>query len=358
MVDRQGQKKVLTPLFSGNAQGVAWAPKGDEIWFTATNAGSRNVLYAVTINGRLRVVSSQVAQLVVQDIARDGRVLVTATLEYRSKIFTRGPGDSREREFSGLDWSLIRDISPDGKLITFDESGEGAGESPGSYLRDITAPAAVRLGAGQNPMLSADGQSVLAEYNDGTGFMVYPVGPGETRKVPLKGFLIRRLFWHPNAKEVVMEASEPGHGTRIYRVALTGGTPRAISPEGVTTNRSGCSPDGQYIPGLPPVGGKLTLYRLDGGEPREIAGILPAEWTAGWSTDGKALFLYRRGQVPAKVYRLDITSGRREFIREIAPADRAGVNAAFTIRVTPDGKTYGYSSSQMLHELHIIEGLK
>jgi hypothetical protein len=157
MIDRRGQKKVLTPTFSGNAQGLAWSPKGDEVWFTATNAGSRNVLYAVTLNGRQRVVSSQVAQLVVEDIARDGRVLVTATLEYRSKLFARGPGDSRERELSGLDWSLIRDISSDGKLFTYDESGEGAGDSPGSYLRDVSTPAAVRIGTGQGPMLSPDG---------------------------------------------------------------------------------------------------------------------------------------------------------------------------------------------------------
>ena len=100
------------------------------------------------------------------------------------------------------------------------------------------------------------------------------------------------------------------------------------------------------------------LYRLDAGEPREIAGILAGEWAAGWSTDGNALFVYRRGQLPARIYHLDVTTGQREFIREIAPADRAGVNAAFTIRVTPDGKAYGYSSSQMLHELHIVEGLK
>jgi hypothetical protein len=34
------------------------------------------------------------------------------------------------------------------------------------------------------------------------------------------------------------------------------------------------------------------------------------------------------------------------------------VNVASTIKMTPDGKAYAYSISQMLGELHMVEGLK
>jgi hypothetical protein len=54
----------------------------------------------------------------------------------------------------------------------------------------------------------------------------------------------------------------------------------------------------------------------------------------------KALFVYRTGELAAKVMRLDYDTGRRELVREIPPADRAGVSASFEISTTPDGNAY------------------
>jgi hypothetical protein len=102
----------------------------------------------------------------------------------------------------------------------------------------------------------------------------------------------------------------------------------------------------------------MLLYPLEGGEPQVAEGVLPGEWIANWSADGTALFAYRRNELPAKVYRVDRRSGHRELIQQISPADRAGVNVAFNIKMTPDGKAYAYSISQMLGELHMVEGLK
>jgi hypothetical protein len=56
--------------------------------------------------------------------------------------------------------------------------------------------------------------------------------------------------------------------------------------------------------------------------------------------------------------RLDYQTGKRELVREIAPADQAGVNSQFGIVVTPDATAYAYSTVQMLHELYLVDGLK
>jgi Tol biopolymer transport system component len=359
VVDRSGQKKLLTPWYTANIQGLAWSPKGDEIWFTGTKSGARNELRAVTLNGRERSISSEVAQLVLHDIAPDGRVLFAASLEFRSRIFYRGPRDARERELSGLDWSLVRDIAPDGKLITFDESGEGAGGSTYAYVRDVNASAAVKLGPGRYPVLSPDQKWVLTSAVGGQSMAIYPVGVGETRHIPLEGFRVRSAYFHPNGKEVVFIAAETGHGSRIYRMSLAGGAPRPISAEGVTGNRScGPSPDGRYMPGFSNADGTFRLYPLDGGEAREIPGISPDDRLGGWAAGGKALFVHRTGELPAKQMRLDFETGKRDLVREIAPADRAGVSSGLGISVTPDGEAYAYNLVQMLHELHLVEGLK
>jgi serine/threonine protein kinase/Tol biopolymer transport system component len=359
VVDRNGQKKLLSRWYSSNIQGLAWSPKGDEIWFTGTTGGARNELRAVTLAGRERLISSEVAQLVLQDIARDGRVLVAAGLEFRARIFYRGPGDAREREVSGLDWSLVRDISADGKLITFDESGEGAGGTGFAYIRDVNAPAGVKLGPGRVPVLSLDQKWVLTSATDGQSLAIYPVDVGETRHIPLEGFRVRNAFFHPNGQEIILFASEPGHGSRIYRMSIAGGRPRPISAEGVTAV-GGCfvSVDGKYIPGISVSDRRLRLYPLEGGDPREVAGITPDDRVSGWVPGGNDLFVIRTSELPAKLMRLNYETGKRELVREIAPSDRAGVSSGFGIVVTPDAKAYAYSVVQMLHELHLVEGLR
>jgi serine/threonine protein kinase/Tol biopolymer transport system component len=358
VVDRSGQKKLLTSWYSSNIQGLAWSAKGDEIWFTGTKSGARNELRAVTLGGRERLISSEVAQLVLHDIAPDGRVLFAASLEYRTRIFYRGPNDARERELSGLDWSIARDISADGKLIAFDESGEGAGGSAGTYLRDVNATAAVKLGPGRSPTMSVDKRWVVTPAVDGQSLSIYPVGVGETKHVPLEGFRVRNVYFHPNGREFVLFASESGHGARIYRVDLAGGRPQPVSAEGVTGNRAcGPSPDGRYVPGFSVSEGNFRLYPLNGGEPREIAGVTPEDRLDGWVAGSTALFVHHTGELPAKLMRLDYETGKRELVREVAPTDRAGVNSSFGIVVTPDAKAYAYNPSQMLHELHLVEGL-
>ena len=160
LIDLTGRKRVLTPSYGGDAAGLAWSANGKEVWFTAAKVGARDELRAVSLDGHERLISSQIASMTLQDISRDGAVLLTS-LENRRKIFFRGPQDPTERELSWLDWTTLRDISPDGARITFDESGEGVGDSNPFYIRETSGAPAVKLGEGNMAMLSPDGRWVL-----------------------------------------------------------------------------------------------------------------------------------------------------------------------------------------------------
>jgi Tol biopolymer transport system component len=143
-------------------------------------------------------------------------------------------------------------------LITFDESGEGAGGSGFAYIRDVNAPAAVKLGPGRYPLLSGDQQRVIMPAVGGQSLAIYPVGVGAARQIAVRGFRVSNAYFHPNGKEILLIASETGHGSRIYRMGLDGGTPRPISAEGVTLARAaGPSPDGRYLPGFSVSAGKI-----------------------------------------------------------------------------------------------------
>jgi Tol biopolymer transport system component len=106
------------------------------------------------------------------------------------------------------------------------------------------------------------------------------------------------------------------------------------------------------------VNGKGMLYPLAGGEPREIPGWSSEDMWVNWSADGHSAYVYRDEKTSAPVYRLDLATGKREQVATLAPGDPAGVTAVLNVRMTADGKTYGYSFSRELSDLFLVEGVR
>jgi dipeptidyl aminopeptidase/acylaminoacyl peptidase len=223
VIDRSGQKKTLTSKYIA-AQGLAWSPTVDEVWFSAAKAGVRFDLRAVTLRGRERVLLSTPASLILQDVSKDGRVLIT-TADLRMKLLFRGSGDRAERELSWLDWSLLWSLSPDGKYVAFFESGEGAGTAQLSYLRETNGAPAVLLGNGSNPTLSPDEQSVVVYGSDPPTITIYPVGAGQAQQVAVPGFTLAMAGLMPDGKHLWFNGNEPSHGRRYYVTDLNGAKP-------------------------------------------------------------------------------------------------------------------------------------
>jgi len=97
--------------------------------------------------------------------------VLLANAEWRTKAMFRGPSDAQERELSWLDWSLLSDISRDGKMILIEESGEGAGDAGQLFdARDQRARRAVLLGPAASLRLShGSSNTVLASTPDARG---------------------------------------------------------------------------------------------------------------------------------------------------------------------------------------------
>jgi hypothetical protein len=58
------------------------------------------------------------------------------------------------------------------------------------------------------------------------------------------------------------------------------------------------------------------------------------------------------------VFRLDLTKGQRQLVRELSVPDRTGLTGIRYIQMTADAKSYAYTYSRFLSELYLIEGLK
>ncbi|MGE5276412.1 MAG: hypothetical protein ACM3SU_05415, partial [Acidobacteriota bacterium] len=359
VLDLSGKKTTLTGKWASE-HGLAWSPSGDEIWFTATEAGANRSLYAVSLAGKLRVVTRVPGGLKLHDISRSGRVLLTRESP-RVGILGMLQGDSRERDMSFLDYSFAADVSADARSLLFDEEGEAGGANYTVYLRKADGSPPVRLGEGNALALSPDGKwalSILPAPN--SPFRLLPTGTGEHRDLSISGISIEQAAsWFPDGQRILFAGSEAGHRDRLYVQSIEGGAPRAITPEGITAALPGfaISPDGKLVAAIG-ADRKAMLYPVEGGEARPIRGLEEKEFPLRFSADGRSLYLWKRGDVPARVTKLDLESGRREVWKDLLPADPAGVERISNVLVTPDGKGYAYCYARLLSDLFVVEGLK
>jgi hypothetical protein len=60
--------------------------------------------------------------------------------------------------------------------------------------------------------------------------------------------------------------------------------------------------------------------------------------------------------VPFRLEGLDLASGRRVLVREVAPADRTGVFRSTGAALTDDTKSYAYSYDRMRSQLFVVDG--
>ena len=100
------------------------------------------------------------------------------------------------------------------------------------------------------------------------------------------------------------------------------------------------------------------LCPMEGGTPSPIGGMEAGEFPLQWSPDGRFLYIHRGGGFPAKIWKFEIATGRRELLREIAPADFAGVTSIERIFLTKDARTLVYGYEQNLSDLYVVSNLK
>jgi Tol biopolymer transport system component/predicted Ser/Thr protein kinase len=356
VVDQAGNKRTL---FSDctSAQGLAWSPNGDDVWFTCAKLGAARTLYAVTLSGRERLVERVPGVLTLHDIGRDGRVLL-ARDNWRREVAGLSPGENRERDLTWLDWSVPNDLSFDGKTLLFDEEAQGGGPGYSVYLRKTDGSPAVRLGEGRALALSPDQKSVTSSpLSSPAQLVLLPTKAGEPKPLTHDAINHIQARWFPDGKRILFTGSEPGHGARLYVQDLAGGKPQAITPDGMVALAFSLSPDGKVVAAIGP-DQHGYLYPVAGGEPRQILGLEAGYQPVAWSADGRSLYIYRYGQMPAQVYRLELATGQGKLWKQLMPSDPAGVNIISPILVTPDGKSYVYGLRRILSDLYLVEGLK
>lgn len=357
VLDQKGEERTLTPEYE-SVVGVAWSPRGDEIWYTAAATGSGRSLQGVTLSGRTRSVLSIPGDLLLHDIAADGRVLLTAE-SIQVGVMGRGPLDTSERDLSWFDATFLDDLSEDGQWVLLDEQGQMGGPNYSVGMRKLDGSPVIRLGEGGGRAFSPDGKWVVAVVPGAhSRLALLPTGVGrektiETPGIERYGFAVAAVS--ADGQRLFFSGAEGGHGLRTYALDLNGGKPRAITPEGTAFAHMVLSPDGRYLAGQDR-NELLVLFPVGGGASQTVPGSFKGA-PLRWTKDGNSLYV-RIGNLPAKIALVNIASGKNQVIQELTPADPAGLGGIMSVFVSADGKAYAYNYLRRLGTLYVVEGLK
>jgi hypothetical protein len=346
------KEKILSSGWS-TLQGVLWSPAGDEIWFTAASGSAGNPR-AVTLSGKVRTITNVPGGMWLEDMRDKMALMVT----HQRRIGIRGmpPGGKEERELGWFDWSILGDLTPDGRKVLFDEEGHGGGLNYTVFVRGTDGSPPVRIGEGVSLAISPDAKWVITQPAKGGPLGLVPTGAGEARQLTHDKVSYQGVRWLAGGKELLASGIEAGHGVRDYVIDVGNGDSRPITPEGV--GGVAPSPDGRSTAVLGP-DGKWGIWPLDGTGRRPIPGLDSSFRVRGWSPDGESVYAVasRQLQKTGTVYRVNTVTGKMEVWRTFGEGLPAGSLSGGSY-LSGDGGAYVYLYAQTLSQVYAVRGMK
>jgi eukaryotic-like serine/threonine-protein kinase len=360
VVDQGGHIQIRSREW-GSEQGLAWNPNGKEIWFSAAENGNNFNLMAMDLSGKIRTLLNLPVAITLQDIAADGRVLVTLNSKRLAMAFsTLGSKDKQDVDLSWRDWNSARDISRDGKSVLFEDASQAAGPEYAVVVRKVDGTLPVQLGEGSSGGMSPDGKwAISLPVSQAPEVTLLPIGAGQPRSIHVTGL---DHIHHGNARfladgqRIAVNGDETGHVGRCYVVELSSGKARAVTPEGVLCGP--LSPDSRSLVGKASNGSVAAIYLLDGGPPRSVPHLDAAFNAVQWSDDASLLYGYHAGEFPSRIYKVEIATGRETLLQELKPGVPAGIVMVAPVVVSGDGTRFAYSYNQYLSVLWVISGVR
>jgi Tol biopolymer transport system component len=356
IVDLSGRKTALASGLVG-LRGLVWSPDGSEVWYTASNSAPRAgaSLFAAALDGAKRTVLSLPTTWKILDVGRDGRMLFASEMAARH-IELHLPGEPQPRDLSLFDLGTANSLSPDGRSVLITDQGELT-----TWLRRVERPEPVRLGEGEALDFSPDMRSVLSViYGPPSRLTILPIGPGELRTLPNPdGLTISSGSWLPDGKRIVFLGSRGNEPLRGFVQNVDDGTLRPFTEPGVTAGRFWelpVSPDGSRVAILA-ADGRLLLAPVAGGAPVVVPTTVRGDYPVAWTSDGRSLFVAGPSNVPHRVFKIDLATGRRDPWKELQPAHVAGIRLS-QVSVTPDGRSFLHMYSRLLANLYVADGVR
>lgn len=358
VIDLQGHRRVLTKEFE-SIQGLAWYPKENEIWFSASDNAELNSIRAVDMQGRTRRVTAGPVRMHLQDIDEDGQMLLSAE-DIHWQI---GIGDSKSglvQDLSPFAYESIGGLSKDGNMVSLNSFDIAGDASYRLYLQRTDSSTPTLVGHGTATTFSDDEKwlaSVDPAHPD--NLFLIPTGIGETRTLHAPaGRYYAGVSFFPDGKRLLITTVTAGQGPQSAVQEVEGGSVHPIGPvdrfvkSNIMTLFPGPSPDGKYCIESDGKGG-YWLQPVDGGDPRQISGLAGDERIINWHGDSNNVFVTRDDGPNVQVTNLELASGRRTPWMTFSPPDKTALTPNTFLLITPDGAHFAYEAHKIFSTLFI-----
>jgi dipeptidyl aminopeptidase/acylaminoacyl peptidase len=334
--------------------GLAWKPRGDELLVSGARPAELDTLWSLRRGSEPRVLYRSAGNLLLNDVSRDGRVLVTGR-DWRQELELFHVGDKSPTSLEWLDWASVHGLSDDGAAVLSSETGFGAGDQGEIFLRNPSQPAPVKLGPGVAFDLSSDGRLALATRDRRARLWLLPTGPGEPRwtDVPDLDQITGARFFLDGKRLALCGWRQAPSQAHLWVLEIEGAKLRQISPPTGCFDNLAVSRDQRWVASTGP-DGVVTAYPVDAGEPIRANDLGATKRIIGWLQDG-SLLAFDRSSLPVRIRRFDPGSRTSSQYTTLAPADPTGVPLVLAVRVTPDGRTFAFHYRRMSGTLYVLD---
>lgn len=354
VLDRNGHTQDISTGWE-SLEGIAWAPSGKEVWFSAAVSGEQYCIRAATLSGKVRTVYCGMSPAMIDDITPSGRVLVSSHEDKVSMALVKH-GGSEETDLSWLDSSYWPRLSRDGSEVTFTDQSEMAGSNYAVYVRKTDGSPAVRIGEGGFVSdITPDGKwaVVLLPGDPAARVQIVPVGAGQTRVLHWDGIEPLWAVWFPDGRHILLAAN--GHGHRnLYVTDSDGATPKYLTETG---RNFLASSDGQSL--LIEQNGVPVIFSLQTNSAKPITVFHDQEEAIAWTSDPHSVFTQEPTPTGVKIYKVNLESGSHELWQEVKPRDQVGLRRIVEpTAITPDGRSMVYIYANVTAQLYTSDTLR
>ncbi|HEX9148170.1 MAG TPA: hypothetical protein VF958_03325, partial [Thermoanaerobaculia bacterium] len=354
-IDGSGSK-ALTPRFE-RCEGLDWSAKTGEIWFSASGATAQgsSTLWTVSPSGKLRPRHVLPDFFSLQSISAAGdRLLLTSKEERVDLTVRRGAQDPHD--FSWLGWSLVTDISPDGKLALFYDGGPTE-KTMGVWVRPLDGGDATRLGDGYPGKFSPDGKWVIGLTRPLSGppqLVLIPVEAGGIRRLSSAGADVSAPSF-AGLSTLLFVRSEKGV-SEVWRMETDGSGARSLGAQGCGAPTASPSAN-SFVCVEGERREKLVLHLMDKSPGRRLY-ELPKEGEfiyARWNGSGDRIFAVTRDR---RLLTLDSSTGA--LIREdtIPVSGTPGQDRLIAAALDADATIQAYSMIRLSSNLYLASGIR
>jgi WD40 repeat protein len=343
-------KSTRTSAVYPDLAGLAWSPDGKEIWFTAAKTGIIRGIHAMNTAGRERLVYVAPVQLTLQDISKNGDVLVVRNFDSSIISVDHLRGQTPASEIPGYDWPVLGDLSNDGQRIVFGESGEAL-PRPSLFIRSPDDAHIKPLGEAALPAsISPNGSAVLALSNEQCTRVVMFAPDQPSQTLTAANMCVTSVSWLPNGKQFIFAGAKQGQSNRCYLQSLDRSGMRAITSDNFRCDL--ISPDGAYT--LANSGNDFYKVAIDKAEaPIKVkfpAHFVPIRWIAADRVFAIEEFGF------SEIDTIDLTSGA--IVDKTPIRLPSGVDSVSILKIGADNNTFAYSAVRRSSDLYVIQGLR